>query len=151
MFKNNSKGFTLIELLVVIAIIGILSSVVIASLNSARKKGRDVRRVEDIKNIQLALELYYDDNGQYPTTTVALVPDYTASLPTDPGAGHSDYPYAMLESGASYHIGDTLETTGHSALNSDVDAESSGAGDFDGKNGSCSESSGADLCYDLKP
>ena len=52
------KGFTLIELLVVIAIIGILASVVLASLNSARKKSRDARRVADIKQIQLALELY---------------------------------------------------------------------------------------------
>ena len=55
MFKSNSKGFTLIELLVVIAIIGILSSVVLASLNSAKKKSRDARRVADIGQIKLAL------------------------------------------------------------------------------------------------
>ncbi|PIS13297.1 MAG: prepilin-type cleavage/methylation domain-containing protein, partial [Candidatus Tagabacteria bacterium CG09_land_8_20_14_0_10_41_14] len=60
MFTKNKKGFTLIELLVVIAIIGILSSVVLASLNSARKKARDARRVADIKQIQLALEMYFD-------------------------------------------------------------------------------------------
>jgi len=62
------KGFTLIELLVVIAIIGILSSVVLASLNTARSKSRDAKRISDVKQIQLALELYYDQNGSYPTS-----------------------------------------------------------------------------------
>ena len=56
--SKASRGFTLIELLVVIAIIGILSSVVLASLNSARTKARDTRRVSDMKQIQIALELY---------------------------------------------------------------------------------------------
>jgi len=60
------KGFTLIELLVVIAIIGILSSVVLASLNSARVKSRDARRIADLNQISKAMELYYDANGQYP-------------------------------------------------------------------------------------
>ena len=64
MFKNGKRGFTLIELLVVIAIIGILASVVLASLNSARKKGRDARRVADIKQVQLALELYFRDRDK---------------------------------------------------------------------------------------
>jgi prepilin-type N-terminal cleavage/methylation domain-containing protein len=64
----RNKGFTLIELLVVIAIIGILSSVVLASLNSARSKSRDAKRMSDVKQIQLALELYYDQNGSYPTS-----------------------------------------------------------------------------------
>jgi len=60
MTSNYKRGFTLIELLVVIAIIGILSSVVLASLNSARQKGRDARRISDVKQVQLALELFYD-------------------------------------------------------------------------------------------
>lgn len=60
------KGFTLIELLVVIAIIALLSSVVLASLSSARVKSRDARRIADLKQIQLALEMFYDDKGEYP-------------------------------------------------------------------------------------
>jgi len=63
--KNNTSGFTLIELLVVIAIIGILASVVLASLNSARAKARDARRKADLRQIATALELYRDVNTGY--------------------------------------------------------------------------------------
>jgi len=66
MNRFTKKGFTLIELLVVIAIISVLSSIVLSQLNEARAKARDTRRVSDLKNIQLALELYRDDNGAYP-------------------------------------------------------------------------------------
>ncbi len=62
----DKKGFTLIELLVVISIIGLLSSVVLTSVNSARAKARDARRITDLKQIQTALEFYYDTNGSYP-------------------------------------------------------------------------------------
>lgn len=61
-----SKGFTLIELLVVIAIIGMLSAVIIVSLNSARNKSRDTRRISDVRQIITAMELYYNDNSAYP-------------------------------------------------------------------------------------
>ena len=64
--KKLIKGFTLIELLVVVAIIGILASVVLASIQTARAKGRDARRVSDIREITNALSLYYSDNGSYP-------------------------------------------------------------------------------------
>jgi prepilin-type N-terminal cleavage/methylation domain-containing protein len=63
---HKRSGFTLIELLVVISIIGLLSSVVLAALSTARKKARDARRMADIKSIQLALELYRDRFGAYP-------------------------------------------------------------------------------------
>lgn len=64
--RKSKSGFTLIELLVVVAIIGILASVVLASLNTARAKGRDARRVSEIRSIRNALELYYSDYGVYP-------------------------------------------------------------------------------------
>ncbi len=64
--RNFLTGFTLVELLVVISIIGLLSSVVFASLNNARMKARDAKRLSDMKQIQTALELYYDKYGFYP-------------------------------------------------------------------------------------
>lgn len=64
--NNYSRGFTLIELLVVISIISLLSSVVFTTVNSARMKARDARRIADLRQIATALEFYYDTNGQYP-------------------------------------------------------------------------------------
>ncbi|MFH1551302.1 MAG: type II secretion system protein [bacterium] len=66
---NKKRGFTLVELLVVIAIIGILSSIVLVSVDSARAKARDIRRISDVKEIQKLLELYYDENERYPGNT----------------------------------------------------------------------------------
>lgn len=66
---TKEKGFTLIELLVVIAIIGLLSSVVLASLNTARTKARNTKQLSTIKQYSIALELLFDDNDQYPTHT----------------------------------------------------------------------------------
>ena len=155
MMKSIRKtgGFTLIELLVVIAIIGILSSVVLASLNSARAKGRDARRLADVKQLQLALELYHDAENQYPATTsvAALVtPGYIAAIPTDPTDG-SAYPYAGIGSAAtctSFHLGATLEDADHNALNGDIDYDSSStectAADGEGFDG-------ADPIYDIRP
>ena len=145
--KNTKKGFTLIELLVVIAIIGILSSVVLASLNTARQKSRDAKRVADIKQIQVALELYFDDNRNYPTGTAALATGgYLPSIPVDPlGA---TYQYAALGSGTTcsdYHIGITLETT-HPGLDNDSDAA---AGTV--CTGGGTAFAGTDPLYDVKP
>jgi prepilin-type N-terminal cleavage/methylation domain-containing protein len=64
--KKNKQGFTLIELLVVIAIIGLLSTLSIVALNQARARSRDARRLADVKQIQTALEMYYNDLNSYP-------------------------------------------------------------------------------------
>lgn len=63
---KNKKAFTLIELLVVIAIIGLLATLSVLALNNARAKSRDAKRVADIKQIQTALELYFNDAQAYP-------------------------------------------------------------------------------------
>ncbi|HEY4508044.1 MAG TPA: prepilin-type N-terminal cleavage/methylation domain-containing protein [Candidatus Paceibacterota bacterium] len=134
-----SRGFTLIELLVVIAIIGILSSVVLASLNSARTKARDTRRVSDLKQIQVALELYYDANSKYPTTLSALVGNAggasLAVLPLDPrGPGNelnvsNGYKYAINNATPTiYHLGAVLEqaSTQTTLEDNDLDGNSTG-------------------------
>lgn len=118
---NKQKGFTLIELLVVIAIIGLLSTLAVVSLNNARQKSRDAKRVADVKQVQTALELYFTDAGGYPLTTgvvsgspiafgtityMGVVP--TAPTPVDGStctAANNTYTYAQVSSGASYTLG----------------------------------------------
>jgi len=69
MSHKSKKAFTLIELLVVIAIIGILATISVIALQNARAKSRDAKRAGDIKQVQTALELFFNDNNRYPTAT----------------------------------------------------------------------------------
>ncbi|HPL83759.1 MAG TPA: prepilin-type N-terminal cleavage/methylation domain-containing protein, partial [bacterium] len=109
------KAFTLVELLVVIAIIGILSTLSVVALNSARAKARDARRLSDIKQIRTALDMYYDSAGTYPTSLIPGSPlsynglDFLAKVPDDP-LSSQHYIYAQTENGQNYTIDFTLET-----------------------------------------
>lgn len=67
-YEKNKAGFTLIELLVIISIIGLLSSIIFASLSTARKNARDTRRKQDLNQIRTALNLYYDKYGNWMET-----------------------------------------------------------------------------------
>lgn len=119
------KGFTLIELLVVIAIIGVLASIVLVSVNSARRKARDINRISVLKQLQLAVEMYYDTQGSYPLSCngsgswgghcpaygncdanyiVGLTPDYLSVLPIDPLFDTGSRCYLYLSNGDNYMI-----------------------------------------------
>ena len=131
---NNKKGFTIIELLIVIAIIGLLATISIVALNGARQKGRDVKRVADIKQIQRGLEFYFNDTNSYPTAPTSspvvlgsanakilcdagfvasisscpLNKIYMSSIPVNPIPGGSNYVYTSTPSG-QYVINFSIE------------------------------------------
>lgn len=94
--KNNNKGFTLIELLVVIAIIGLLSTLAVVSLNGARVKARNARRMSDLKQISTAMELYSSENSYYPINAGETLPGAAAAL----GACGTNGVGAVAETGA---------------------------------------------------
>lgn len=103
--RRDGAGFTLIELLVVVGIIGLISTLAFVNLSSSGAKGRDAKRKSDIKNLQTALELYYDDHQQYPAaptnTRVSSmisgetdIQPYISPIPADPvNIGSAGYRY----------------------------------------------------------
>ncbi len=120
-YASGQRGFTLIELLVVVAIIGMLSSVVLASLNSARTNARDARRMQDLTSLTRALELYATDNvGTYPAHSDGTVSgdlstlvsnNYIPALPADPrySGGANDYKYCRGSNSGTYDLAAYIE------------------------------------------
>jgi len=118
--KSKKTAFTLIELLVVIAIIGILATVSILSLTNARAKSRDAKRAGDMKQVQTALELFFNDKNRYPTaeewntgqifsTSTIGTSTYMQIIPSAPtpadgscGPGQNSYNYAPIGDGNNY-------------------------------------------------
>ncbi len=135
MSSRSRPGFTLIELLVVIAIIGILSTLAVVALNSARQRSRDAKRVSDIRQIQTALELGNSETGTYPTASNATLGStndkvlcnvsgvssfvaastsctgtvYMGLVPVNPTPNGADYVYNSSSGTGTYSITFTLE------------------------------------------
>ncbi|MCI0620053.1 prepilin-type N-terminal cleavage/methylation domain-containing protein [Candidatus Wolfebacteria bacterium] len=133
MRQLHNRGFTLIELLVVIVIIGILSGIVLASLNESRAKSRDARRVQDLHQIENALAIYSANNGLYPVaaTEVTLTGSDTAStaligggmipsMPQDPN-NLAQYTYQTNAGGTTYTLGFCMETSSIGDYTADCD------------------------------
>lgn len=132
MRTRDNSGFTLIELLVVIAIIGILSSIVLVSLNSARTKAQNTQRIAELREISKALNAYFADNGQFPPSPYPSVEVYSSDpnfLPELVAGGYmkvipqgpvtDSYAYYRYAAGGpsgallrTILVGDPLTTTG---------------------------------------
>jgi len=154
----QKKGFTLIELLVVISIIALLTSIVLSSLNDARKKSRDTARIRAVNETRTALQIYYNDNGAYVTgsnLSGVLSPTYIPVINTELFyRGINPTNTMCLGTPASpcvtYNLGIPLETN-NSILNTDKDSVTTGAG-FYGTSTNCTVSGvSPDRCYDVAP
>ncbi|MEA3398425.1 MAG: type II secretion system protein [Patescibacteria group bacterium] len=145
MIKRNKKGFTLIELLVVIAIIGLLSTMAVVALNNARAKSRDAKRVSDVKQMQTALELYFNQCNGYPTLdgsgaahdgTSRLdadsVFDNGAACGTTLGTYMADLPNPPSPTDGSVCIANDTNTYYYEACNADASACGGGASSDNG-------------------
>lgn len=122
----TKKGFTLLELLVVIAIIGLLSTLAVIALGSAREKARDSKRLTDIRDVRSGLELYYLENNAYPVSDVVVQlgtggfaclnadgfnqpncsDPFLTQIPLDPNGAAYQY---VSNDGTTYSIQATLE------------------------------------------
>ena len=135
------KGFTLIEILIVVAIIAILASVVLIGLGPTQRIGRDSRRLADLRQVQNALELYFNKCGYYPGevqsgsacglrggspanwdalntalrgSTIGVV----GNIPNDPSSGRT---YTYGSDGVSYVLGAQLEDVNNQALQGNIE------------------------------
>ncbi len=152
-----SRGFTLVELLVVIAIIGILATLLLLQLNTARSKARDTKRVADVNQIRTAVELYFDDCGSYPqdiyaaaTTCPGGVGKFMSSgtVPNDPSTA-ANYGYGKNANPATkYQISAELENLNANALGSDADINGSSWGNVNGATEACTAVAN-DCVFDL--
>ena len=149
------KGFTLIELLVVVAIIALLASIVISSLSASQQKGRDTAKIQVIKEMSKALELFRTDKGYYPATAdigQLATNKYIASINSNAiykGLDSSNNECATTGNKCiSYHAGIVLERTDNKILTVDKDS----ANVFQGNSSNCGATAdGTDLCYDIEP
>ncbi len=159
------RGFTLLEMVTVIFIIGVLSTIVLAGLQSSREKARDDERVTDLATLQLALEMYYNACGrQYPAPASGAL-DLTAHngcsgsvefgtfaktpLPKDP-LNSTDYVYAVNATPPTDYVLKATFETAHRKLSEDVDGTKF-ASPAAGPETSCGANDATDNLYCVTP
>ena len=137
--KIFSRGFTLVELLVVIALIGILATLLLLQLNTARAKARDVQRITAVTQIRQAVELFYNDCGSYPVDVYGTAIDCGATagvghfmssgkVPVDPNSTTTstiNYYYGRGTTASQYQVSAELEQN-NGSLKSDADIPATG-------------------------
>ncbi|OGZ46232.1 MAG: hypothetical protein A2756_06565 [Candidatus Ryanbacteria bacterium RIFCSPHIGHO2_01_FULL_48_27] len=143
-----------------------LKNIIAGSLGSADVKSRDARRTAEIRQIQLALELYFDEHGSYPSNLKLLVPKFMDHVPTDVSDA-TPYVYTPhIANGmyTGYHLGASLEDKNHTSLQSDADCNSKTgvhcasyknsfikSGSFDGSDVKGCRAEVNRYCFDLVP
>lgn len=155
----SKRSFTLVELLVVIAIIGLLSAITVIAVRGALVKGRDTRRITDVKNLGTALELYFSTNASYPVVTdgggisssqgicleqstqfATLMNLYMQTIPSDPLFQNTTYPshcywYRTAGIGAQYYLAAYMESSSYAPAQNDGGQESGSYEVYGGNNG----------------
>jgi prepilin-type N-terminal cleavage/methylation domain-containing protein len=173
-----NRAFTLIELLVVVAIISILTALILPNFSTAKARSRDGKRVSDISQLKLGLELFAENcAGQYPASLTATCPSNSAitvasylsgsQLPKDPSNGGNYYYVPLTVTGGTvgvcngYHLG-ALTELGATSLSGDTgpayatvpgygvcSLAVTGTLDFKGNSGFCNTSGSNNMCYDV--
>lgn len=125
--EKKSLGLTLLELLITIAIVGVISAVGYTTYENGQEKARDAQRKNDLRDIQNALQLYYQDNNLYPTAgsgiksnnaswDTLLSTDYIKTMPKDPkNTSTLFYRYDSPSGNLTYTLSTDLESENPSA------------------------------------
>ncbi|MCX6740882.1 MAG: prepilin-type N-terminal cleavage/methylation domain-containing protein [Candidatus Parcubacteria bacterium] len=156
--KSKKRAFTLVELLTVVAIIGLLSAFAVVAVRGALVKGRDTRRIADVKNMGTAIEMYFSDNSSYPVVTDAngvsssqgicleqssqfatVMLTYMRNIPQDPGYINTTYPeycywYHTTGNGSQYKISARMESSNYALASSDGGSETNSYEVYGGNN-----------------
>jgi len=122
----KARGFTLVEMLIVLAVLGVLATAILLTLNPIEQlhKANDAKRKTDLSQVKRALDLYYDDNGRYPASSVdfkivnvattlnwgSAWQPYMNALPKDPKSSNTyEYYSPAAANGQTYYIYANLE------------------------------------------
>ncbi|MBU0727688.1 prepilin-type N-terminal cleavage/methylation domain-containing protein [Patescibacteria group bacterium] len=155
--RKNNKGFSLVELLVVVTIIAILSVTAYMALGGQTVKAKNSKRLQDLSTIQSALEVYFIEFSEYPSTTpltsgsaAGEIPrKYLSEVPVDPEGPN----YYYWTDGATYILGASLQLTdadaaaSHIVGNSESTVAAAGFNNIDGTGGTCGVAVGVEDCF----